>query len=85
MIQVGVMRASILTRVFRGWTSPHTVLKRPRNIRVWEEPAGKMRRQRDRERIETRNVTVVVVILLSRVVLDSALNAATKDKRNEDE
>lgn len=84
MTQAGVMRASILTRVFRGWTSPHTVFKRPRNIRVWEEPAEKMRRQRDRERIETRNVTVVV-ILLSRVVLDSALNAAAKDKRNEDE
>lgn len=54
-------------------------------MRVWEEPAGKISRQRDRERIETRNVTVVVVILLFRVVLNSALNVAAEDKRNEDE
>lgn len=81
---------SILTKNCQSWTY-RTVLKRLRNILV-----PRKNRQRDREHIETCNVTVVivfvfvfvvvvVVILLLRVVLNSALNAAAKDKRNEDE
>lgn len=73
--------ASILTRNFPSWDLSRTVLKRLRNKKNLGRDI-----QRDRERIETCNVTiVVVVVILLRVVLNSALNAAARDKRNEDE